>query len=254
MFLEERLEKILEIVNEKGRLTVKSASKILKVSNDTIRRDFLKLEKTNLVIRTHGGIVSKGNIIYDPSLDERIIEHKEEKELIGKKAALLVNDSDVIILNAGTTTESIIKYLSNVKNLTIITNALNIAIATIRYPNIETILIGGNIRKNTLSIIGPDSLKMIENYHAGKIFIGARSLSIEKGLMSPNRMESEINAKLLKIVEKVIVVADSSKIGGTNLYSFASIDQIDIFISDNKADKEFIEELKKRKKEVMLAL
>jgi len=252
MFLEERLEKILKIVSEKDRLTVKQASKLLGVSNDTIRRDIIKLVKSNLVMRTHGGIVSKSSILFDPALEERVIEHKEEKELIATQASSMINDSEVIILNAGTTTERIIKYLSNVKNLIILTNALNIAINTIRYSNIETIIIGGNVRKGNLSIIGPDSINMIKNYHAEKLFIGISAISIERGLMTPNRMEAEINSELLKIAKKVIVVADSSKIGRMSLYSFGTIDDIDVLITDKNGDKEFLTELKKRNKEVII--
>lgn len=252
MFLEERLEKILKIVSEKDRLTVKEASSLLGVSNDTIRRDIIKLVKNNLVMRTHGGIVSKSNILFDPALEERVIEHKEEKELIATQASSMINDSEVIILNAGTTTERIVKYLSNVKNLIILTNALNIAINTIRYSNIETIIIGGNVRKGNLSIIGPDSINMIKNYHAEKLFIGISAISIERGLMTPNRMEAEINSELLKIAKKVIVVADSSKIGRMSLYSFGTIDDIDVIITDKNADKEFLAELKNRNKEVIV--
>jgi len=252
MFLEERLEKILKIVSEKDRLTVKEASVLLGVSNDTVRRDIIKLVKNNLVMRTHGGIVSKNNILFDPALEERVIEHKEEKELIATQASSMINDSEVIILNAGTTTERITKYLSNVKNLIILTNALNIAINTIRYSNIETIIIGGNVRKGNLSIIGPDSINMIKNYRAEKLFIGISSISIERGLMTPNRMEAEINSELLKIANKVIVVTDSSKIGRMSLYSFGTIDDIDAIITDKNADKEFLAELKNRNKEVII--
>ena len=252
MFLEERLEKILKIVSEKDRLTVKEASGLLGVSNDTVRRDIIKLVKNNLVMRTHGGIVSKSSILFDPALEERVIEHKEEKELIAAQASSMINDSEVIILNAGTTTERIIKYLSNVKNLIILTNALNIAINTIRYSNIETIIIGGNVRKGNLSIIGPDSINMIKNYHAEKLFIGISAISIERGLMTPNRMEAEINSELLKIAKKVIVVTDSSKIGRMSLYSFGTIDDIDVIITDKNGDKEFLAELKKRNKEVII--
>ncbi len=253
MFLEERLEKILKIINEKDRLTVKEASILLGVSNDTVRRDIIKLVNKNLVMRTHGGIVSKSNILFDPALEERVIEHKEDKEKIAMQASSMINDSEVIILNAGTTTERIVKYLSNVKNITVLTNALNIAINTIRYNDIKTIIIGGNVRKRNLSIIGPDSINMIKNYHAKKLFIGISAISIERGLMTPNRMEAEINSELLKIAEKVIVVTDSSKIGSMSLYSFGKIDDIDVIITDKNADEGFLAELKNRNKEVIIA-
>lgn len=252
MFIEERLEKILRVVNEKDRLTVKDASKILDVSNDTIRRDFKRLVKRNLVLRTHGGIVTKSNVLFDPTIEERIVEHKEEKEQIAQKAASLINDSEIIILNAGTTTERIIKHLSDIKSLVVLTNALNIAIKTVKYPNIETIIIGGNIRKGRLSIIGPDSMNMIKNYHAQKLFLGISAVSVKRGFMTPNRMEAEINSELLKISEKVIVVSDSSKIGRTSLYSFGNIDDIDVFITDSKVDNEFIGELKRVNKDIFI--
>lgn len=253
MFIEERLEKILKLVSEKERLTIKDVSSILGVSNDTIRRDFIRLAKDNLVMRTHGGIISKSNVLFDPSLEEKVIKHKEEKELIAKEASSLIADSEIVIINAGTTTERIVKYLSNIKNLTVLTSGLNIAIKTIKYDNITTISIGGTIRNKTLSVVGPDSINMIKNYHADKLFIGISAISMEKGLMTPNRMEAELNNALIKIATEIIVVSDSSKINKTSLYSFGTVEDISVFITDNNADIDFINNLKKRNKKVIIA-
>lgn len=253
MFIEERLEKILRLVSEKERLTVKEVSSILGVSNDTIRRDFTRLAKDNLVMRTHGGIISKSNVLFDPSLEEKVIKHKEEKELIAREASSLITDSEVIVINAGTTTERIIKYLSNTKNLIILTSGLNIAIKAIKYDNITTIIIGGTVRSKTLSVVGPDSINMIKNYHADKLFAGISAISIKKGLMTPSRMEAEINQELIKIADEVIIVSDASKINKTSLYSFGTVEDISVFITDNNADIDFINDLKKRNKKVIVA-
>ncbi|MHA1395993.1 MAG: DeoR/GlpR family DNA-binding transcription regulator, partial [Promethearchaeota archaeon] len=143
MFIEERLEKIIKLLNERGKLSVHEVNKLLRVSEDTIRRDFKRLSKMGMVIRTHGGIMSKRSVSFDPTLKERIIKNHKEKILIAKKAVTLINDSETIILDAGTTTEEIAKLLQNYKNLTILTDALNIAVNTVKYSNVKTILFGG---------------------------------------------------------------------------------------------------------------
>lgn len=253
MFIEERLEKILKIVNEKGKITVDDVLDVLKVSQDTIRRDFIRLYNKGLVHKTHGGILAKNSLIFDPGLNEKVVQFQKEKELIGEKAASLVNDSDVIIIDAGTTTEKIIKNLVNKKNLTILTNALNIANEAVKLRDITTMIIGGTIRNSTLGIIGPDSIEMIRNYHANKLFLAASGISLGNGLMTPNRLEAEIKKELIKVSREIILVADSSKINKPSLFTFATIKEISIFITDNNADPAFIEELKDSDIEVIIA-
>ncbi|MHA1876382.1 MAG: DeoR/GlpR family DNA-binding transcription regulator [Promethearchaeota archaeon] len=253
MFIEERLEKIIKLLNERGKLSVHEVNKLLRVSEDTIRRDFKRLSKMGMVIRTHGGIMSKRSVSFDPTLKERIIKNHKEKILIAKKAVTLINDSETIILDAGTTTEEIAKLLQNYKNLTILTDALNIAVNTVKYSNIKTILFGGEIRNTTLSVIGPDAVDMIKHYHADKLFLAASAISIDKGLMTPSIMEAEIKKELINRANRIIVVADSSKIDATALYSFCSINYINTFVTDFNAEKEFINELRNLSINVLIA-
>ena len=119
MFVDERLEKILKIIEEKGRVDVFEIRDIIGVSADTIRRDFDKLSKRGLVMRTHGGLVSKNNILFDTYSKERKESHEKEKESIAKKASTFINNAETIILDAGSTTEKILDYLNDKKNLTI---------------------------------------------------------------------------------------------------------------------------------------
>ena len=144
MLIEERLEEILKIVNEKGSITAKGACTFLNVSNDTIRRDFIRLSNMGLVLRTHGGVISKKNAIYeyDEKIYDKTPDYYEKKILIAKKAVSLINNSETIILDGGTTTFVIAKYLGEIQNLTVLTYGLNIAYETTGYDNISTILFG----------------------------------------------------------------------------------------------------------------
>lgn len=253
MFIEERLEKILEYLHLNNRATVKELKEIIGVSEDTIRRDLNRLTLRGLVGRTHGGIMSKKGVIFDESLNEKKIENVENKKLIGKSAASLIKDSEIIIIDAGTTTEEIFNNLKST-DLTIITNALNIANIAINLKNVTaSIIVGGVIRKNTYGIVGPDSINMIRSYNAQKFFMGISGISIEKGLMSPSREEAEIKAEFIKVSKEVIVVADSSKINKTSLFSFGNIEDISIFITDQKANKKFISNLREKNIEVIIA-
>jgi DeoR/GlpR family transcriptional regulator of sugar metabolism len=252
MFIEERLNKILQLVQEKGRVTVIEATEYLEVSADTIRRDFRRLSEKGLVVRTHGGIMSKESVSFDPGMSEKLIQHQKEKEAIAKKASELVKNSEIIILDAGTTTERIVKYLGEKKDITVLTDGLNIAVETTRR-NIRTIILGGNIRNSTLGITGPDTIGMIEHYHADKLFLGVSAISAYKGLMTANRMEAEVKKSLIKSANQVIVVADHSKMGKTAFYSFGSLEDIEVLVTDRKTESKFVRELQDRDIEVLLA-
>jgi DeoR family fructose operon transcriptional repressor len=252
MFIEERLNKILKLVTEKNRVTVKEAVDFLEVSADTIRRDFSRLADKGMVFRTHGGIMSKESVSLDPGMTEKVVQHQSEKESIAKKAAQLVNNSEIIIIDAGTTTERIVKYLADKSNLTVLTDALNIAVeSTLR--NISTIILGGIIRSSTLCIIGPDAVEMIRHYHADKLIMGVSGISAAKGLMTANRMEADIKKELIKIANQTIVVADHSKLHKTALYTFGALEDIDVLVTDKDVGQDFIKELQQYEIEVVLA-
>ena len=252
MFIEERLEKILKLVAENGKLTVLEGSRIFGVSADTMRRDFTRLSNHGVVIRTHGGIISRKSVSFDPSITEKTVQHEDEKERIAKLASSLIDDSEIVIIDAGTTAERIIKHLDPQKNLTVLTDALNIALETTRR-NIHTVILGGEIRNTTLSIIGPDAVEMADHYHADKLFLGLSAMSIVRGLMTPNRMEAEIKKKLIQIANQIVVIADYSKIDKIAFYSFASVEDIDVLITDANADKGFLAELRNYDIEVLIA-
>ncbi len=251
MFIEERLNKILELVQTKTRVTVTEASEYLQVSPDTVRRDFSRLSEMGLVLRTHGGIMSKESVSFDPGMTEKVVQHEAEKEAIAKKAASLIAESEIVIIDAGTTTERVVKYLPENKDITVLTDALNVAVESTRR-KINTIILGGVIRNSTLCVTGPDAAEMARHYHADKLILGVSALSTTKGLMVPNRMEAEIKTELIKAANQVIVVADHSKLQKTALYSFSTLADIEILITDKGADPAVLKELQVHDIEVVL--
>lgn len=251
MFIEERLNKILELVQSRRRITVTEASAYLQVSLDTARRDFSRLDEMGLVLRTHGGIMSKESVSFDPGMTDKGVQHGDEKEAIAKKAAGLIMESEIVIIDAGTTTERMVKYLPENKNITVLTDALNVAVESTRR-KLNTIILGGVIRNSTLCVTGPDAVEMARHYHADKLIMGLSALSTTKGLMGPNRIEAEIKKELIKAANQVIVVADHSKLQKTALYSFGTLDDIDILITDKNADPAVLKELEAHDIEVVL--
>ena len=253
MFIEERMQKILDLVDKKRRVTVNEVSEYLNVSLDTVRRDFSRLTSGGLVIRTHGGIIPADQVSFDPGFSEKQQQFKNEKNAIAKVAAEYIKDNEVIIIDAGTTAEGIFSYLKkDLAGVKILTNGLNIAMKSVA-KGFETIIIGGTIRNKTLSIIGPDAEEMIKNYHTDKLILATTAFSSESGAMTPHRGEAEIKRRYIHIANQVILIADHSKIEKTALYSVANIEDIDVLITDNKTDANFIKKIEEKGIEVIVA-
>ena len=255
LFIEERLEKIIELVREKGKVTVEDAMDICSVSADTIRRDFSRLSDQDIVLRTHGGIMLKESTTHYSSIAERIVKNVEVKRRIAERAAGFIGEWDTIAVDAGTTTVQIIPHLQHFEHLTVVAYSLDVAEAAVKNDKITTMMAGGIVRNKTESVVGPDAVAMIGNLHADTLFLATNGLEITKGLMTPNRMEAEMKETLISIADKVILLADSSKIGKRALFPFARLEHIDLLITDKQAEKtqgDFLRHLEKINKEVIL--
>jgi len=255
MLIEERLEELLKVVNEKRSLTVTEACKIFNLSRDTVRRDFIRLSQMGLVMRSHGGIISTKNTIYEyaSKVDSALLQHMDKKQAIARRAMTLIGEGDSIILDGGTTTYQIAKLLGSFSSLTVLTYGLNIAFELAKYEKISTIVFGGILSHQAMAILGPDAIAMIHNYHADKLFLAANAVTLEKGLMTPNRLQADVKRELIKIANELIVVVDSSKVNKTALFAFCSLNDVSTFIIDKEADPQFTRQLEDRGVKVLLA-
>jgi DeoR family transcriptional regulator of aga operon len=186
-----------------------------------------------MLIRARGGAFKTTGVGTDFHLSDKNKQHLDEKKRIGQAAAKLIEDGDTIILDSGTTTIEITRHLSNLSNLTIITNALNVANELVELPNINVIIPGGFLRKNSLSLIGATAEDSFKNYFCDKLFLAVDGFSAIHGLSTPNVEEAHLNRIMIEISKKVIVVADSSKFSKRSLALIAPITKVDMVITDS---------------------
>lgn len=236
----ERRAKILEILEEEGQVKVKELSKLFDFSEVTIRNDLDKLEEKGLLIRSRGGGLKNQRVKFDYQLQRESIHYSKEKQAIGKKASELVKENDTIILDSGTTTLEVARNLINLNNLTIITNALNIASELVNYPNLKVVMLGGSIRQSTLSLIGPIAEDNMKSLYCDKVFIGVNGIDSKHGIFTTNIEDAYLNRLMLDNSKEVIVVTDSSKFLKRSFAAIAPIAVIDILITDkNIPEDEF---------------
>ena len=223
---------ILERLEEKGQVDVTELSKTLRVSEVTIRNDLKRLEQKNALIRARGGAFKIDRVGMDFTLSDKNKQNYDQKRKIGKAAAELVEEGDTIILDSGTTTMEIAKNLSSIAELTVITNALNIANQLADHPRANIIIPGGFLRKNSLSLIGSTAEDSFKNYFCDKLFLAVDGFSTTFGLSTPNVEEAHLNRIMISISKQVIVVADSSKFHKRSFALIGPVAGIDVLITD----------------------
>jgi len=234
----DRRAKIIDEIESNGIVKVTDLSKKFGVSDVTIRNDLVQLEKKNMLIRAHGGAMKFQRMGVDFELDIKSKKHLIEKEKIGKKAAELVKDGDTIILDSGTTTLQIAKFVSHLNNLTVITNSLNIAGQLVDFQNVKVIMLGGNLRRKSLSLIGPIAENSIKNYYCDKVFLGVDGIDTSYGISTPNSEEAYLNNIMINISREIIVVTDSSKFLRKSFAFIAPLSKIHTVITDSKIPEE----------------
>ena len=252
MLNEERRRAILEIVNRESRVLVLDLAKRFETSQVTIRKDLEALHAHGLIHRTHGGALpAREGALEDPTLREKEKLHHQEKLRIAEAAAAMVQEGQVLILDSGTTTTEIARALRKFRNLTIVTNAVNIA-AELSGTAVEVILTGGTLRKNSFSLVGPIAEETLHRLHADVLFLGVDGFDVQYGLSTPNLLEAKVNRVMVEIAKRKVAVCDSSKFGRRSLSLIAPPAALDAVITDRSVPKSDLRALKKAGIEVTL--
>lgn len=228
----ERRALLLDKLDLDGQVEVKVLSEELMVSEVTIRNDLNKLEEKKILIRTRGGAIKTERVANDYNISDKNKRYFEEKKRIGKVAAGLIEEGDTIILDSGSTTMEITKHLSGFTHLTIISNAVNVAIALAEMKNTNVIVPGGILRRNSLSLVGSSAEENFQNYFCDKLFLAVDGINAIYGLSTPNVEEAHLNRTMIKIAKKVIVVSDSSKFSKRSLAVIAPVSKVDVLVTD----------------------
>lgn len=252
LLAEERRRKILQMIENEGQVTITGLAAQFGVSSVTVRADLDALSTNGMIMRSHGGALKREEST-DYPLRLKAPLHRPEKARIGRAAADLVQPSETIILDSGTTTAEVATHLklSNIRPLTVITHALNIALELADAPGISVIVIGGLLRPVSYSLVGPQAEVMLSSLHADRYFLAVDGLDLEAGPSTPDVLEAQLNSSMARIAKEIVVVADSSKLGRQSVSRIGPI-KIDRLITDRRAASDFVETLRKRGVQVNL--
>lgn len=236
----QRRRDILNLIREDGHAKVQKLAKIFNVSEVTIRQDLEVLEQMGYIQREHGGAFLKD--VGDFAKTGRLFRtHMEEKEEIAKKAVKLINEGDCIILDSGSTTTELAKLLVHYQNLTVATNALNIALLLGENPGINLIVSGGEFKAPTLSLSGELAASAFKNIHVQKLFLATAGISSDMMLTYPSFSDLAVKSAMIRAADKIYLLADSSKFGVTSFASLGRISLVDTAITDSKISKEQVD-------------
>ena len=231
----DRLSLILERLSADGSVGVGELCAELGASAATIRRDLELLEGQRLLTRTHGGAVSQG-VLYELPLRYKSGRRQEEKRRIAAAAAALVGDGAAVGLTGGTTCTEVARGLVDRQRLTVVTNALNIAGELAVRPNLKLVVTGGYARPESYELVGPLAEASLATLNLDLVFLGVDGISVGAGLTTHHEVEAHTNLALIERARRVVVVADSSKIGRVAFAQICPVQRVHELITDGAAD------------------
>lgn len=233
MLAVQRRRKILELLEEEGSARVSALSRLFNVSEPTIRQDLERLENDGFVVREHGGAFLKAMPQQVRSLSLQHAENMDKKERIGRAAAALVADDDSLILDSGSTVTEVARNLGSRKGLRIITNALNIALLLGTEHSFEIMLTGGEFKPPTLSLTGEKAAAFFNRIHVHTTFLAVGGISQDAGLTYPGFADLLVKKAMIEAASKVVLVADSTKIGKTLFASLGPVELVHYLVTDD---------------------
>jgi DeoR/GlpR family transcriptional regulator of sugar metabolism len=253
---EKRRSSIMEELRRHEVVKVSELSNCFGVSEVSIRRDMRYLEELGVLKRVHGGAISVANRPVGGTAIADSDPRTEQKRRIGRAAAAMVAPGDRLILDSGTTTQQIAAHLSNdllaASNLTIITASLPIVRQLGARKGLHLIVLGGIYVPDYDLMVGPQTIETLKGLHADKMFLGTDGLTFSQGLTTANVLEAEVDRAMVRAATEVIVVADSSKIGGIGLATIMPLSGIHKLITDTDAPADFVARLRQLGIDVIL--
>lgn len=255
MLVEERRRHILKLLDHAKRVTVRELSDIFGVSTVTVRGDLEVLEQLGALVRSHGGAVKPHSPAPDLPISLKETLRQMEKAKIGAVAASMIHDGDTVIFDSGTTTAAVGRCVAGLglESLTVITNALNIALELANLPNVRIIMLGGILRGAALSMVGPHAEQALSNLNADRMFLGVDGIDPEVGLTTPDLLEAQLSALMIRVSREVIAVADSTKFMHRSLSVIAKLDSIHKLVTDEGIPPEMLEAMEAASVEVIIA-
>lgn len=242
---ETRRERILNWLEEHGQVQVRDLVEQFGVSEMTVRRDLEQLAAEGCLVRTYGGARPLGQTIREQPYAAKAVEHTGEKERIARRAAELVSDGDVILLDAGSTTAALARSLRGRKNLTVVTVDLKIALELCDEPDIRVLVTGGTAQPEGYNLYGPLAEQMLRGLTVDLAFIGASAIDPEQGLTTPNLDKVQLKQAMLRAARRSVVLVDAAKVGLRDEFQIAPLKAISQLITDTGLPDELARVIRK---------
>lgn len=233
----ERKNEILGILQKEHRVLVAELSQKYNVTEETIRRDLEKLEKEGFVKKTYGGAVLNSNTSMDLPLKIREKTNKKEKLVIARMVSNLVEDGDTIMLDSSSTSLMIARNLKQLKNLTVITNSVEVLIELSGSKGVNVISTGGNLRYSSLSLVGKNAEKMLRNFNVDKVILSCKGIDMLKGVTESNEAEAEVKNMMRTCAKTTILAIDSSKFNKISFVKVLDLHKGDIVVTDKVEER-----------------
>jgi DeoR family transcriptional regulator of aga operon len=233
-----RSDLIMKALLRAGDISVQELVEQVGTSAPSIRRDLARLEKRGLVLRTHGGVTLVEPLLYEPfrhdtSFQARELRSADAKRRIGLAAAELVGEHETVGLTAGTTTTQVGRSLRHRRGISVITNAVNIGMELSNQPAIRTMLTGGTLAWAwTFALAGQPALNFLRDVYLDKAFIGVTGFDLERGITTLEPEEATVSQAMIRNASKVIVVADSKKIGNVSRALICPVSAVHVLVTD----------------------
>lgn len=237
-----RRNAIRDLLTQQAFASVSALCARFECSEATIRRDLEQLEREGFLRRTHGGAVLEG--AGELPFRVKAVAMEEEKRRIARKAAALVGEGQAVGLTGGTTTEHVARELVSKRGLTVVTNALTVAMA-LADSDAHVVVTGGELRGRTFELVGPLAEPVATQVHLDLMFVGVDGISPEGGLTTHNSIEARVNRVLLERARQVIVVTDHTKLGRKTFAQIAPIEAAHTLVTDSGAEEWSVAELRR---------
>ena len=240
----ERRNAILEKLQAERRVVVSELSQIYKVSEETIRRDLEKLENDGFAIKSYGGAVINENANVDLPFNIRKKRNVISKQKIAEVISSRIKNGTSIMLDASSTAVYIAKALKERKNLTLITNSIEILIEMFDTPNVNVLSTGGAMREGSFALVGPQTDKMLNSYHVDMAIVSAKGFNLETGLTDTEELHANNKKTMLHAGREKILAVDSSKFGKTAFTEIGTLEDISMVVTDAKPDEVWLQAFK----------
>jgi DeoR family transcriptional regulator, fructose operon transcriptional repressor len=255
VYAEERQHAIATLVTERGRLAVTAVAEEFGVTTETVRRDLSILERAGMVRRVHGGAVPAGALtLVETGLGERHGTRTEAKRAIAAAALDLLPATDgSVILDGGSSTAALADVLPGDRRLYVATNSVPIAARLSVSPGVTLHVLGGRVRGITQTAVGDATVRALADLRVDVVFLGTNGISAAHGFSTPDEAEAATKRAMVRAAQRVIVLADSSKLGREHLVRFAAVEDVDVLVTDDDADSGVVAELETMGIEVLVA-